>query len=183
MAVWIAAAVVFLFYFASIPVELALRIDARPGLRFGAGIAVFEGRFALRQAEKRINGEKKHLPWGRFSMDAEKRPIFRALKYLFRHLKIENLTISGSISLQDAAATAMVCGWAEAAYAAILPFRWSEHVSMRLSPDFSGGRSDLKFSGMVSANAGHIICAALLCAVYLAEGRFEQWKSTRLKIS
>ena len=183
MAVGIAAVLVFLFYFASVPVELALKLRTQPQLDFGAGIGIFEGRFALRQAEKRMIGEKKRFPWGEFYMDAEKKPIFKALKYLFRHLKIENLSVSGSIGLPDAAATALVCGCAQAACGAILPLGWAEKISLKLSPDFSGGGSDVHISGMVSVAAGHIICTALLCAVYLAEGRFEQWKSTRLKIS
>lgn len=183
MAVGIAAAIVFLIYFACIPVEFALKIRTDGQFRFGAGIAVFEGRFALRQAEKRMLGMKKRFPWEKIGMDAKKIRSLGALKYLFRHLKIEIICISGSIGAPDAAATAMICGGAEAVKCAIAPFAWSKRIAVNLSPDFSGGASRFQFSGMVSVSAGHIICTALLCAVYLARGRIEKWKSTRLKIS
>ena len=182
MAVGIAAAIVFLIYFFCIPVVLAVRIRTTPTPGFGAGIALFEGRFALRQAEKRINAKKKRSSRIKIFSGMEKSSALRTLKYLLRHTKIENLSLRGSIGMDDAAATALICGGAEAVKAAMLPFDWAKRISLDLSPDFSGGRSEIEFTGMFSMRAGHIICTALRCAVYLAKGRTAKWKSTRLKI-
>ena len=182
MAVGIAAAIVFLIYFACIPVVLALKIRLSPKVDFGTGIAIFEGRFALRQAQKRMGRQKKRFPLANFPKKGDLPSALKTLKYLIRHTKVESLSLRGSIGMEDAAITAMICGYAEAAKAAVLPFDWSKNISVDLSPDFSGGGSELEFTGMFSVRAGHIICTALRGAVYLAKGRTEKWISTRLKI-
>ena len=183
MAVGIAAAIVFLVYFACIPVVLAIKIRAAARMDFGAGISLFEGRFALRQAEKRLSAGKKRLHRIKIFSGMEKASVLRTLKDLIRHARIESLRLSGSIALENAAATALVCGCAEAAKAAFGPLEVSEKITIQLKPDFSGGKSDVEFCGMFSMRAGHIICTALKSAVYLAKGRIQKWKSTRLKIS
>lgn len=183
MAVGITAILVFLFYLSAIPVEIAVKARTFPEIGFGAGFAIFEGRFALRQAEKRANGEKKHLPWSRFYLGWEKTRALPALKYLIRHTKLEKLSLTGTIGASDAARTALICGGCEAVKAAIMPFRWADRLELALSPDFSGGGSSLRLHGMVSIPAGHIMLAALIGAVYLTKGRIAKWKSTRLRIS
>ena len=182
MPVGIAAALIFILYLSAVPVKLALKIRTSPAPAFGAGIAVFERRFALRQAEKRISGEKKHLPWKKFAVDAQKLRMLRALKYILPRIKIEKLVLTGSISSGDAAGTALICGSVNSIGAALEAI-WPEGTQIFLQSDFSGKGSALQFSGMVSLRAGHIILAALIGAVEVIKGRISQWKSTRLKIS
>ena len=168
MLVYIAAAMVFLYYFFAIPVKLAimLHISARPG--FGAGASVFEGRYAFNSARLRCLGLKKHLPWKKAETDLQRGPALTAFlksgKYLLKHIRLEQLRAEGRVSSPDAARTALICGCARALEGALLPVVSPGRVQLRLEPDFSSGMSDVLLCGMVSARAGHIILAALIGA-------------------
>lgn len=168
MAVALAAVAAFAFYFAAIPLKLALvvYITARPG--FGFGLFPFENRFALRRATQRALGERKHLPWKKAELDLEKRSVlpaaWRAGKYLLRHTELEKLHARGRVSTGDAAHTALICGCANMLEAALAPFAASNVVQLRLKPDFSSNESSVRLCGMISIRLGHIICAALIGA-------------------
>jgi len=187
MIVGLVGASLFVFYLMAVPVELALQLRTAPAPGFGAGAALFEGRFALKSAEKRMIGEKKHLPWRQFSTYLEKirrfPALFHALRYAFSHLELRQLCIRGRIGMQDAAATALICGCGEAIGSALNALPACRPMELRLEPDFSGSGIQLQLSGMVSIRAGHIICTALIGAVYSIKERISQWKSTRLRTS
>ena len=168
MFVYIAAAIVFLYYFSAIPVKLAiiLHISARPG--FGAGASVFEGRYAFNSAHLRCLGLKKRLPWKRAETDLQRGPALTAFlksgKYLLKHIRLEQLRAEGRVSSSDAARTALVCGCTRVLEGSLLPIASPGRVQLRLEPDFSSGVSDVLFCGMVSVRAGHIMLAALIGA-------------------
>lgn len=168
LAVWIAAIAAFLFYLNAIPVKFALILytDGRPG--FGAGLAPFEGRFALRSANRRARGAKKRPARkknGRArAHSAALHGALKAGRYLLRHLKLDSLRVWGRVSMPDAAQTALLCGCARALEGALAPIAPPGAVRFSLQPDFSGGNSDVTLCGMVSLRTGHIILAALIGA-------------------
>ena len=168
MAVHLAAVAALLFYLCAIPVKFALvlRIKGRPG--FGAGAAIFEGRFALRRAGKRARGERKHLPWQKDEkklVRANALPAaLKAGRYLLRKVRLESLCARGRLSAGDAARTALLCGCAQALEGALSPCAPPGAVRLDLQPDFTGAGNDLTLCGMVSLRTGHIILAALIGA-------------------
>lgn len=181
MAVKITAALVFALYLLAVPVKLALCFRSYPKPDFAAGFALFEERFARRGAQERLLGEKKRVPWKKLRLDSQKIHALPALKYLLRHATIEHISLTGSIGMENAAATALICGASTAAAAAVAPLSWGNKIELALSADFSGKPSRICFSGMISIRIGHIICAALIAAIQLVSERTSQWKSIRLK--
>ena len=184
MPVYLAAIATFGFYLRAVPVKFALilRLSSHPG--FGAGTSVFEGRFALRRAERRARGEKKRLPWRRAEADARK---YRAAAITFRRLlraaRLEEVRASGYVGLPDAAQTALACGCVRALEAALRPVLAPGAVRLDVAPDFSGGGSDATLWCMFSISAGHIITSALIGAGEYLIGRFREWTGTPLKTS
>ena len=188
LTVYLAAVLTFGFYLSAVPVKFALilRVTDHPG--FGAGTSIFEGRFALRKANRRALGEKKHLPWKRADADLKKSPaLVKISRDMLRRVRVEQLRIQGKIGLPDAAQTALICGFARAAEGALGACTAPGAVRFRLEPDFSGGGSDLLLWGMFSISAGHIILGALNGAWKSISDqisrRIPQWTSTPLKIS
>lgn len=168
MFVYIAAALIFLYYFAAVPVKLAFILHICGHPNFGAGASIFEGRHALNKARLRSMGLKKHLPWKKTKIDLKKNSILpAALKfshYLLKHTKLEKLQIEGRISSVDAARTALICGCTQALEGALIPILPPGTMQIRLDPDFSSGISDIFLCGIFSVSAGHIILAALIGA-------------------
>ena len=188
MTVYLAAFLTFSFYLSAVPVKFALilRITDHPG--FGAGTSIFEGRYALRKANRRALGEKKHLPWNRAGAELKKSPaLIRITRDLLKSTSVEALHIQGKIGLPDAAQTALVCGLARSAEGALGACMAPGAVRFAVEPDFSGGGSDLLLWGMFSISAGHIILGALNGAwKNLSESisrRIPKWTSIPLKIS
>ena len=188
MAVYIAAFFTFGFYLSAVPVKFALmlRVSNRPG--FGAGTSVFEGRFALKKANRRALGEKKHLPWKRFGADLSKLPSkIKFARHFLKSVHLESLHARGRIGLPDAAQTALACGFARAAEGALGACTGPGAVRFAVDPDFSGGGIDLVLWGMFSVSAGHIMLGALNGAWEIISDaisrRIQQWTSTPLKIS
>ena len=188
MAVYLAAIFTFGFYLNAVPVKFALmlRASGKPG--FGAGIAIFEGRFALKKANRRALGEKKHLPWKRAGADLAKLPDrFRLARHFLRSVQLESLHIHGKLGLPDAAETALACGLLRAAEGALGACVQPGAVRFAVDPDFSGGGCELVLWGMFSITAGHIILGALNGAVETISDsisrRIQQWTSIPLKIS
>lgn len=168
MFVYIAAALVFLYYFSAIPVKLAviLHISERSG--FGAGASVFEGRYALNSARLRSLGLKKHLPRKKAERNFQKSAVLsaslKAGRHLLKHTKPEKLLAEGRICTSDAASTALICGCTQALEGALIPILSPEKIQFRLEPDFSSGISDVFLCGIFSVPAGHIMLAALIGA-------------------
>ncbi len=75
MIVTLAAALAVGFYLANVPVKFAFFVRADTNAGFGVGISAFEGRFALRQAEKRL--QKKRVAPKKPSVFPEKSPPTR----------------------------------------------------------------------------------------------------------
>jgi len=187
MAVYLAAAAVLAFYLAAIPVKIAAIVEISSGVGFGAGLALFENRFARRRALRRALGQMPHLPWKKLEIDAQKLAMLRALRrgagHLLRHMHIEQLRLQGSIGTSDAARTALICGFANAAGNALRPAVRSGAVSICLQPDFSSVHLQARLCGMISLRLGHIMLAAILILFEYGNGRIQQWTNTRSKTS
>ena len=188
LTVYLAAALTFGFYLSAVPVKFALilRVAAKPG--FGAGTAIFEGRYALRKARRRANGKKKHLPWGSIGKRLEKgAAALRIARKLVKNMRLEALHARGRIGLPDAAQTALACGMFRGLEGALDARFGPGAVRFAVDPDFSGGGSELMLWGMFSISAGHIILGALNGAWETISDtisrRIQQWTSTPLKIS
>ena len=184
LAVYLAAAFTFSFYLSAVPVKFALilRVTNHPG--FGAGTSVFEGRFALRRANRRALGEKKHLPWKRAGMDLEKLPAaLDAARSFLKSVRLEELHARGKIGLPDAAQTALLCAFARAAEGMLAARLGRDSVRFAIDPDFSGGGCELLLWGMFSISAGQIILGALSGARDFISRRIQQWTGIPLKIS
>ncbi len=172
MPVYLAALVIFGLYLSAVPVKFALtlRLDGRVG--FGAGASLFEGRFALKRARLRASGRKKHLPWRRAKLDLEKcRAAAGILRRLLGETRLESLRLSGRVGLHDAARTALACGFARAAGAALSAALAPGAVRFDVEPDFSGGGCALELAGIFSLSAGQIMLGALRGAIEFARER------------
>ena len=188
MAVYLAAIALLSFYLCSIPLKFAWEMRIRPDASFGAGVAAFEGRCALRRAHQRMLGEKKHLPWKKTELDINRADALpahlHAARYALGHMRLERLHLSGTIGTRDAAATALMCGLARSMQAALEPVAPPDAIQLTPLPDFSCDGSNLLFSGMISMKAGHIMLAALIGAQHYVRRRLISWKENiRLKIS
>ena len=175
-------AALLLFYLTAVPVKFALvlRISAQPC--FGAGLSLFEGRFALRSARKRALGEKKRLSWRKSGREIEKNAalpaVLRALRYLLRRIRLEQLRAEGRVSSPDAAQTALACGCIRSLEGMLRPFLPAERLCIRLNPDFSASDSDVRFSCMLSVRLGHIILTALIGAWHYIIRRISHGKAS-----
>lgn len=168
MPVYFAASALAAFYLCMLPVKLVLilRIGPasepapasaapRPILLLGA--SAFEPRLARRRARPlaRHSQSRPSLP-----SPPVLRAALRAGLCLLRRLRLEQLRVHGTLATGNAAATALLCGLAEAVQAACTPLNGL--VDLRIQPDFSRSSSDLEASGMIGLRVGHIICAALI---------------------
>ena len=187
MAVYLTAAAVFAFYLAAIPIKIAAIVEISSGVGFGAGLALFENRFACKRALRRALGKIPHLPWKKFEMDAGKLAMLRALRrgagYLMRHTCLEQIRLRGVIGTSDAAKTALICGLANAAGNALRPALRRGTVSICLQPDFSQAQMQVRLYGIISLRLGHIMLAAIFTLFQYGNGRIQQWINTRLKTS
>ena len=174
----IAACVCFL------PVKIALHLRITEKIRFSSGVAVFAGKWADKMADIHAHGRKKPPLLSRWIKNAHKRSRLAAciagLKHFYRHLHLECLSAGGTLSLADAAQTAMACGAANALSASL---KNHPRFFINLRPDFSAGKSDALVRGMFSIRAGHIILAATIGIAHYIREEFAQWKNTRLKTS
>lgn len=183
-------AVVFVFfaliaaYACAIPVKIALHLRITEKLRFSSGVSIFEGKYADQLADKHAQGRKKPPALSRWIKNAEKRrrllSCTAGLRHFYRHIHLEAISANGTISLSDAARTALLCGGAKALSASL---HACPRIYINLQPDFSSTHSNALVRGMFSISAGHIILAAIEgIAHYIKEG-FTQWKNTRSKAS
>ncbi len=173
MTVGLAAIATFLFYFNAIPVKLALLLRVTGTTSVGTGVAIFEGRFAAskslykKEHKAALAPKIKLLP-----------SLAKALFYLLRHLKLEQLEAHGKISLSKASQTALICGCTHMLEGALSPFVPANAVHLDLTPDFSSGHSDFALQCMISLRTGHIILAALLGVWHYAYRRISHGKAS-----
>lgn len=177
MAVGLTALAAFLFYFGAVPVKIALFVKISGNTAFGAGIAAFEGRFALRAALRRAKNKK---PAGARPQLPDKdllAALYRPALRLLRRVRLEDLRAQGRICSANAARTALICGCAGALEGALAPFAPGA-VHLNLQPDFSTGQSDVTLRCILSLRAGHIMFAALSGAWYYAYRRIRHGKAS-----
>ena len=175
-----AAICLFLFYCTAIPVKFAFMLRINGHTDFGAGLAIFEGRYALKSARSRALGMKPNLPWRKTEMELRRAlpAALHAGRYLLRHTHLEKLQAAGQFSLGDAARTALAWGFIHSLQGMLLPFAPPGSLQFSLQPDFSAGGSDAWCSGMVSVPAGHIIIAALIGAWHYLKRRSDHGKAS-----
>ena len=187
MIVPFVAAGTALFYLSAVPVHLAFALRAGENGGWGAGVSVFEGRFARAAAERNL-GREKRRPKRKISLPEKKLPLFKsalkAFRHVLRHTQVNALSLRGTLSLGDAALTAVFCG-ALGSLISALATAMQARLECALQPDFSSPRIELtgELSGIVTLRAGHIILAALIGAIDYGNGRLSQWTDTRLKTS
>lgn len=182
MAVCLTTIALFLAYAAALPVEFTFFVQLSPQAGFGAGISIFEPRFALKRAMQRAKGEKKHLPWKRAEMDLDHRRVLPAAwhagRYILKRACIEHLFARGRISTPNAAQTAMLWGCTNMLEGLLFPLIPPERIQFQLQADFSAEESALELGGMVSIRLGHIICAAMICAWHYFARRHKHGKAS-----
>ncbi len=138
-----------LFYLMCVPVHLALLLDDRGGLRVGAGVSAFVRRRARRRALRNLGSSGQR----RGGMTPE-----RAWAVL-RRLRFERVELAGRLSLGDAAATSLACGWLTGLACALKNRAGFLRADVR--PDFSNDLH-IELRGMLTARTGHIIRAIIL---------------------
>ena len=154
MIVYIVALAEAAFYLLAVPVHLAVRLD---GLTAGAGVALFDGRAALRKA-----GTRREKAGGG--------PGLRAVWPVLRRLRFERVELTGRVSLGDAAATALACGLLNGA-GRCLAAR-ADALRIEVTPVFSDAPR-LELRGMLRARAAQII----LAVIRSRKGRILSWTS------
>ena len=158
------AALDALYCLANVPLCLAFRVEWRGGLRSGAGLAPFDERAARRKALRAMGtGGRKGGPSP------------KAILSILRRAR-PALSASVTLSLGDAAATALLCGALNALGGAL------RGVSLNATPDF-GGSLAFCAQGMVTARAGHIMAAATRYGVKQIIRRMKAWTSTPSRAS
>lgn len=162
MPVYLIAGLEALFYLCAIPVCAAFRLNTESAEPFGAGVALFGVRPALRNAKSKKGGARS------------------ALRVLLR-LRGVSVTLRGSLDLGDAAATALACGALRAWFPALCVR--ADRVAVDVSPRFGGDGFSVELKGMIKARSGQIILAAARSGMDSINGRIAQWISTRSKAS
>lgn len=174
MLVYIVAGLQALAYLCAIPVCAAFWLTTEGGLRFGVGLAAFEGRAALRRAERGRAPRPKKRRGG------EKGGAARALRVL-RRLRGVAFSLRGHLDLGDAAATALACGTLNALALALGTRARRVHVD--IVPAFDGGAIRVELRGMIRLRSGQIIIAAAKSGMDHINGRIAQWTDIRSKAS
>lgn len=167
MLVYLIALLDALFYLCAVPVRAAFFVDTKDGLRFGAGIAAFTARAALRRARRNSGKRQK-----------KKAP---RLMPLLKRLRGVSFALRGKLNLGDAAATALACGALQALAAAL-----SAHMgraSVDVIPDFGASAPEVALMGMLRLRAGQIIAAAARSGADNVSRRISKWTDTRSKAS
>ena len=182
MPVCLFAILATLAYLSAMPLRFAFLLRRGEAARFAVGVGLFEARFARRAAERRLSrparSRRRRHPISPRSLG----PLWRAGRYLLRHLRLDALEARGSLGLGDAALTALVCGEANA-LACTAAAAADAALRAEVRPDFSAAAFTGEFSGMLTVRAGHIILAAIIGIFDYGSGRLAAWTDTRLKTS
>lgn len=94
-----------------------------------------------------------------------------ARRFLAHHVHLRALDALAVLSLEDAAATAMLAGAARS-LALLVPRRWRQRVRLRVQPGFPARKSSLRARCILSFRLGSLlVAAALALAAYALEAR------------
>lgn len=177
MVYWVAAAQI-LFYLSAIPLQLVFCLKAGNDIRFGAGMGLFEMRFARRRALSNMDQPKKKRRMPFFSnLPKSGKLLWR----FFKEIDIREFTIRGQLSLGDAASTALLCGSLPAFEHALRPFL--PGIRLRIQPCFNSSNMHIDLQGMISLKTGQIMLAVITSAFNYVNGRIAQWTDTPSKAS
>lgn len=171
MLIYLVAALEALVYLCAVPICAAFCVSTKDAPRFGAGVAAFGGRAALRRARKNSVKPKKR----------RKSAAARPLK-LLRRLRGVRVALWGRLNLGDAAATALACGALRALAEALAATR-AGRARVDVVPVFDGDAPQIVLAGMIRLRAGQIIAAAARGGADIVSGRISKWTDTRSKAS
>lgn len=179
MAVYLVAAGMLTLYLNAIPIKLAFALNIGEASGFAAGVSIFSGRSAIRSAFRRIGKPAKKPSKSKLKPLAALRSALRTPRRLSKSLRIESLSAVGSVCTSSAADTALICGGIGALNSALQPLLPSGALYIDLTPDFSGIKSSVRISGMISMRLGQIMLAALIGAWnYRNSGGFSHGKAS-----
>lgn len=88
----------------------------------------------------------------------------RARRFLMAHVHMISLDALAVLSLEDAAATALLSGAARS-LTLLLPRAWRHRTRLRVQPGFPAGRSSLRARCIVSFRLGSLLIAAALAFI------------------
>ena len=142
---WAAAILTLAFYLTQIPLKVAV---VWKGLGAGAAVSAFEGRFALRRAEKKRARREKGGGGGISARTALR---------LLRSCSLEEFSASLRVGTGDAAATALLCGGLRALCETLRAF--AERGQIRVEPDFAAPRFEAEGRALISIRTGEALLA------------------------
>lgn len=175
MIVYFVAIIDFLACLWAVPLCGVFFLTTEGRLRFGAGIGAFEKRFALRRARK----AKEKPAVTQKSRHGKHSGMGWAWRILTR-LRGATVTLSGSLGLGDAAATALAWGALQALAAGLGP--WAARVRIDVSPRFDA-ELRVELRGMIRVRAGQIMIAAARGGIDALNRRIAIWKNIPSKAS
>lgn len=157
------------------PVEVRARVSYAGRFQGSVGWTIFHIPLpAIRLGQGKKTGKKQKV----YSARQKKRALAAAkrvgiVKRIFRHWRLQHLTLRASIFTDDAARTALLSG-AAGSLAQALPASWRMRSDIRILPDFFSGESKMAGTCIVSSRLGRIGAdAALLLAAYILQARAE----------
>lgn len=100
------------------------------------------------------------------------RPPLPAIRRALRLLELRRLDVALSVSLGDAARTALLSGALGSLWSA-LPCPWRRRARLRVRPDFLGGQGGVRARCMVFARLGTLLFAALM--LFFCTRRSPSW--------
>lgn len=155
MLVYLVAALEAFFYLCAVPVGLVVRIE---GVRARVGVSLFDA-VPVRRGSASGGGPGARRGWA-----------------VLRRLRFDDVELTGSVALGDAAATAVACGGLNALGRSLRGR--TRRMRVAVKPDFSD-RVHVELCGMLRARTGQIILAVLITV----KGRIRLWKSIRSRAS
>lgn len=164
-----------LFTILVLPVTAVLQADNRHQLT--VTIAWQVGPWHLKQQRilPRTNADKPSKP------DVSRLALIHELRrsghgqHIGRHIRLDKLSISASLSLSDAARSAQLCGFIST-LPNMLPVAWMERVSICVLPDFWSGRQTVAAECILSSHVGILIADAARVLLIRARLRRQQHK-------
>lgn len=199
MPVYVVAGLTFLFYLMALPVRAGAAWRTGQQLRIGMTVGPF--RFSAQGGMKYVvgsgliasltqdgSGKTRELSLLRNMADTAAlstsiASVSRALKYLYRHVRLHRMKAYVHFSFSDAAATAFLYGITDSALSVLRAVSPSLPLNARVSADFRTGRTQANLCGILSCRFGHIMAAALIWGRDYLARRLHTWISSRSKAS
>ena len=166
--IYVTAAVVLLFYLYHTRLYVALCAGRSA---FGIGYSVLWPFPAVRRARERAIGIEKKRSFSAFNIGKWDR--FTFFRRLFPKINFEYGYISGVVSMPDAMYTCLIVGALRA-----LMYASGGRVNTRVVPDFSGGKTHVEGTGIVSVKLGHIIPESVRFACTMMKKKGEKYGQT-----